>query len=100
MRRRRESRIYWRNQGGERRAYADFRDFRDVGGRREALVPPGESAATPDSREAEFLMARRLEELRALRQGNHVERHEPVALAELVRVHLITTKEAQEVTDD
>ena len=86
MRRRRESRIYWRNQGGEGRAYADFRDFHDVGGRREALVAPGESAATSDPREAEFLMARRLEELRALRQGKHVERHEPMALAELVRV--------------
>jgi integrase len=100
MRRKRETRIYWRQQGGERRAYGDFRDFHDVGGRREALVSPGESAATTDSREAEFLMARRLEELRALRQGKHVERHEPMALADLVSVHLITTKEAQEVTDD
>ena len=99
MRPKRESRIYWRNQGGELRAYADFRDFHDMGGRREALVAPGENVATTDPREAEFLMARRLEELRAMRQGKHVERHEPMALADLVRVHLITTKEAQEVTD-
>ena len=40
-------------------------------------------------------MARRLEELTGSRQGKHVERHEPMALAELVRVHLITTKEAR-----
>ena len=100
MRRRRETRIYWRDQGGERRAYADFRDFHDVGGRREALVASGESAATTDPREAESLMARRLEELKALRQGKHVERHEPMALAELVRLRLITTKEEGEVTDE
>jgi integrase len=100
MQRRRETRIYWRDQGGERRAYADFRDFSDAGGRREALVPAGESAATTDPREAEMVMARRLEELRALRQGKHVEHHEQMALGELARQHLITTKEAQEVTDE
>ena len=100
MPRRRESRIYWRNQGGERRAYADFRDFHDVGGRREALVAPGDNAATTDHRQAESLMASRLEELKSLRQGKHVERHEPMALAELVRLHLITTKDEGEVTDD
>jgi integrase len=100
MRRRRETRIYWRDQGGERRAYADFRDFRDVGGSRETLVAPRDTAATTNPREAESLMARRLEELKALRQGDHIERHEPMALADLVRIHLITTREAQEVTDD
>ncbi len=35
----RMGRIYWRDQGGVRRAYADFREYADVGGKREALVP-------------------------------------------------------------
>src|SRR5690349_7157661 len=37
-----KSRIYWRERGGTRRAYADLRDFADVGGGREALVAEGE----------------------------------------------------------
>ena len=99
MRRKRESRVYWRDQGGERRAYADFRDFSDVGGRREALAPPGGGAATTNPREAELIMARRLEELRGLRQGSPVEQQEPMPLAKLVRQHLIMVKEAGNVTD-
>ena len=38
---RQRDRVYWRERGGERRAYGDFRDYRDVGGGREAL-PPGD----------------------------------------------------------
>ena len=38
-------RIYWREQGGSKRAYGDFRD---VGGKREGLIPPGETRATTD----------------------------------------------------
>lgn len=45
---RRNGRIYWRDQGGERRAYADFRDYADVGGGREALTPKREKRATTD----------------------------------------------------
>lgn len=54
------SRIYWREQGGERRAYADFRD---LGGTREALKAPGEKHATTDIVIAEKLVADRLAEL-------------------------------------
>jgi hypothetical protein len=46
--RRRQSRIYWRVRGGVRRAYGDFRDYADVGGKREPLIPEGEHFATTD----------------------------------------------------
>ncbi len=49
------SRIYWRNQGSERSAYGDFRDFADVGGKREALIPRGAKTATGDPVIAEAL---------------------------------------------
>ena len=39
-----KSRIYWRN----RKAYGDFRDFADVGGKREALKPVGMRVPTTD----------------------------------------------------
>jgi integrase len=54
------SRIYWRVRGGERRAYGDFRD---MGGKREALVAPGDERATTDAVIAESLVAKRLSEL-------------------------------------
>lgn len=61
------SRIYWRDQGGERRAYADFRD---IGGGREALVAPGEHRATTDRLIAEKLMANRLSELQGQKRDS------------------------------
>ena len=66
---RRRSRLYTRNQGGVTRYYADFRDFADVGGRQEALIPPGERRATTDPDIAAALMAERLKELQAKRQN-------------------------------
>jgi hypothetical protein len=48
--RKRTSRVYWRDQGGARRAYGDFRDYRDVGGKLEPLVAQGEKRATTASR--------------------------------------------------
>jgi integrase len=55
-----KSRIYWRGQGGERRAYGDFRN---MGGGQEALIPEGERRATTDAVVAEMLVAKRLAEL-------------------------------------
>lgn len=55
-----KSRIYWRDRGGELRAYADFRD---MGGGREALTPAGDSRATTDPVIAETLVAERLAQL-------------------------------------
>ena len=63
--RKRRSRVTWRQQGGSRRAWADFRDFADVGGKREPLVPAGERFATSDPDIALRLALRRLEELEA-----------------------------------
>ena len=45
------------------RYYADFRDFRDVGGKREALKVTGQQRATTDARLAETLAATRLKDL-------------------------------------
>src|SRR5712692_827018 len=67
--RKRKSRIYWRMRGSERRAYADFRDYRDVGGGQEALVASGEKLATADPDVASRLADRRLDELEAKRRG-------------------------------
>jgi integrase len=62
-----KSRIYWREQGSERRAYGDFRD---MGGGREALTPPGDSRATTDGMIAEKLVANRLSELQAQKRSS------------------------------
>jgi hypothetical protein len=45
----RRDRIYW--------PYADFRDYRDVGGGREALIPAGQKLATTDRTVAAYLVA-------------------------------------------
>lgn len=60
-----KSRIYWRNG----RAWADFRDYADVGGKREPLRADGERLATKDPDIATALLARRLEELEQRRRG-------------------------------
>ncbi|MEX1187503.1 MAG: tyrosine-type recombinase/integrase [Gemmatimonadaceae bacterium] len=81
-----KSRIYWRERGGERRAYADFRD---MGGKREPLVPPGEKRATTDSVIAEALVARRLGELTSGKRDGIFGRRPAVPLAEYVAHHLV-----------
>lgn len=68
MAKRPKKRIYWRNRGGEERAYGDFRDFRDVGGRQEALIPPGYSKATTDPDIARKLATDRVAELEEARR--------------------------------
>lgn len=65
MPRKRTARLYWREQGGRRRAYGDFRD---LGGGREALVADGERLATTDPVIAEALIAKRLGELQESRR--------------------------------
>ncbi len=51
------------------RYYGDFRDYADVGGKREALIPEGERYATTDSDTADQILGARLDELKALRKG-------------------------------
>lgn len=81
---RRRRRLYWKRG----RAYGDFRDYRDVGGSREALKSPGSAFATEDEDEARVLLARRLDDLKSLRQafgdGLVADPH----LSDYARVHL------------
>ena len=65
MARRRKTRLHWKRG----RAYGDFRDHADVGGKREALIPDGETCATQDERVAQRLISKRLDELEALCKG-------------------------------
>jgi integrase len=99
---RRKQRIYWRQRGGARRAYGDFRDYADVGGGLQALIAPGEKLATTDPRTAEVLAARRLNELDALRSRRRagVLHHLPkqVTLAAFAHEHLVKKAEAGTVT--
>jgi integrase len=84
------SRIYWRNQGGNRRAYADFRDFADVGGKREALICTGTKTAALDPLIAEKLVSERLIELQTRRRNKTVLGLEAQAtLAEFAAHHLV-----------
>lgn len=63
---RRKSRLYEREGRGW---YADFRDYRDVGGKREAMIPEGERTATHDRDEAIAIVTARLKELKQLRKN-------------------------------
>src|SRR6059036_611922 len=95
-----KSRIYWRERGGTKRAYADLRDYADVGGGREAIVAPGEKLATPDETTAQVLLARRLEQLDAARRGRalHGETRQ-VTLADFAASHLVAKAESQKFTE-
>ena len=101
-RKRKRSRVFWREQGGAQRAYADFRDYADVGGRRDALIVPGETLAATDLGIAEVLAAKRLAELnqlRARRQGRAVHGlPRETTLAEFAREHLIAKAKAETTT--
>ena len=68
-RRKTVARLYWRDQGGARRAYGDFRDYADVGGKREPLIAPGEKRATTDQDIAQTLITERVKALEARRRG-------------------------------
>lgn len=68
----RSERVYWREQGGERRAYGDFRDFRDVGGGREALKVKGAKRATTDPDVAADIAAARVKDLERRRRSRQL----------------------------
>jgi integrase len=65
-------RIYWRDTGSVRRAYGDFRAWKDVGGAREPLVPQGATLATTDPAEAASLYIARAGELDSKRKKQQV----------------------------
>jgi integrase len=96
-------RVFWREQGGARRAYGDFRDYADVGGKREALVVPRDRQATSDANLAEVLAARRLDELnrlRAHRQAGAVhDLPRRTTLLAFAREHLIAKAKAGKATE-
>lgn len=74
-RRRRRSRVYYRKDRG---FYGDFRDFCDVGGKQEALIPAAAKFATHDSTEAATLCAARLEQLKRARRGGAFDADPPL----------------------
>ena len=89
MPRKRESRVYWRKQGGERRAYGDFRD---LGGGQEALRPAGAKRATTDPDVAAELAAQRVKELEARRRDRHILGIEKEATLEAFASHHLLAK--------
>jgi hypothetical protein len=98
--RRKRSRIYWRQRGGARRAYADFRDFADVGGGREALVPKGGTVATTDPVLADALVGKRLEEFQERRRNKNIlGRERQATLKDYAAHHLLQKARAGCVTD-
>ena len=100
--RKRKSRIYWRHQGGARRAWFDGRDYTEVGGKLEPLVPVGERFATTDPDVATQLAAERLHELETARRRRafHGGRAVEAQLGAFARLHLIAKKKAGKVTDE
>jgi integrase len=66
MPRKRGQRVYQKNG----RWYGDFRDYKDVGGGQEALIPASATRATDDHDQAIMLANARLAELKALRNGD------------------------------
>lgn len=98
MARKRRSRIYWRERGGQPRAYGDFRD---LGGGREPLIPAGEKLATTDPDVAEKLAAARVTELDAVRRGRALHgRGRSTPLAAYAAEHLTKKARAAKVTRD
>ncbi len=98
---RHRTQIYWRKWGGARRAWADLRAYADVGGKREPLASSGEKFATTDSATAQVLLARRIEQLEALRRGRAI--HGLVGQATLAKFaadHLKAKAESQKFTGE
>ena len=80
-------RIYTRERGGTVRYYGDFRDFKALGGKQEALCPPGSSRATTDLTVARRLVGARLKELQR-RQKNSLPTTTHLTFDDLVVHHL------------
>ena len=93
-----KSRIYWRNG----KAYGDFRDFADVGGRREALKPAGMRVPTTDPDVAAKLSTDRVADLETMRrnQGLFGQTIVERGLAEYAAHHLEEKARSGRVTED
>ncbi len=101
MAKRKKSRVYTRQQGSVKRYYADFRDYADVDGKREALVSPGCHRATDDSTTAKLLADKRLAELIRLRRQRAIVGDEipSTTLEAYAAYHLIQEKRANKFSD-
>lgn len=93
---RKRDRLYWR----EGRAWGDFRDYADVGGRREALRAPGTGQATNDEDLARVLLGERLRVLDGKRRGRvlHGERKDG-SLADVARLDLLAKADSKKYTE-
>jgi integrase len=92
--------IYWRDRGGTRRAYADLREYSDVGGKREPLKSKGEKLATSDLATAQVLLADRVKQLDGMRRGRALHGLAPQAtLAKFADAHLEAKAKSGKVTD-
>jgi integrase len=99
MAKRPRSRIYWRERGGQRRAYGDFRDYASVGGKLEALRIEGEKLATTDADAAGALIVARVKELDALARGRRLHGNlKQTTLRAFAREHLIAKARAERTT--
>ena len=81
--------IYWRDRGGVKRAYADLREYADVGGKREALKPPGKKQATDDPDLAQALLGQRIEYYQKRRLRSVHDLPQPTTLAACARDYLV-----------
>ena len=96
MARKKTSRIYWRDQGGVRRAYIDLRD---LGGGREALKAPGEKRGTTDPDIAAELAARRVKEIEAQKRRKVIMGVERVeGLKSFAAMHLLQKAKGGKIT--
>jgi integrase len=94
---RKRSRVYWRERGGEARAYGDFRD---LGGGREALVAKGEKLATTDPDIADKLASDRVAQLEQRRRAKTIlGLEDQAALGPYAAHHLEQKALAGKVTD-
>ena len=98
MPKKRTTRVFWRanNKAGERRAYGDFRDYADAGGRKEALIPPGARTPTTDPDVAAALAVRRVKEFeQARKDGVILGVKRRVCLGEYSMEHLAQKEKAR-----
>lgn len=93
---RKRDRLYWR----EGRAWGDFRDYADVGGRREALKAPGTGLATSDEDLARVLLGERLRVLDGKRRGRalHGERKDG-SVADVARLDLMAKADSKKYAE-
>lgn len=94
---RENSRIRWRDQGGQLRAYADLRD---LGGGVRALIPTGETRATTDPEIAEHLLVQMMTNLLERRRDKVLLGLDPDAdLEEFADHHLKAKARSGEYTE-